>query len=262
MTLLKRKYDSRSREMHDVAPFTEIADYFNEIVTGLDDLKVAMYLIRLAQKFKVNIRSATEIGCRSGIVLHRLAERGIEVTGVESTQQMALWAKGFAEYKAVPLVMHISDLKKKTPVNNQDLIYSFYQNVNYFKTEEELAEFFSSIRLSIKPDGLFIFDAITELCATERFESYVDYDKVTPGFYAHKAYYVVDTRMLHHFYEMYPHDATIMYVEKHSQYVWILEELVRIAQDHGFSVEKTYESLTFHEGTEENYYVNFVCRPI
>ncbi|MBD3167109.1 methyltransferase domain-containing protein [bacterium] len=262
MTLLKRKYDPKSREMHDVAPFTEICPYYDEIHTDVNYHKLSLHLVRLAQHHHVNVRMVTDIGCRTGLLLHHLAERGFEVTGVETTQQMVDWAAGFADYKAVPVSFYLSNMKQKLPFDNQDMVLCLHQNMNYFHNQADLELFLSMVRMMVAPKGLFVFDLLTEIGAQQTYGEYLDYDKVMPGFYVHKAYYIEDRSTVHHMYEMYPHNVEIMYVENHYQFVWKWDDLKRIVEDGGFKIESVNAWGQFHPHDEENDRTMMVtCRP-
>ncbi len=120
----------------------------------------ADYLLRVfARHGETNPKSLLDLGCGTGSLTRLLAERGIEMTGVDASADMLSRARQNDEAGAVLWVCQ--------PLEELDLYgtaagaVATYDVLNHLATEDRLAAFFARLQWFLDPGGLFVFDVNT-----------------------------------------------------------------------------------------------------
>lgn len=139
---LARWYD----ELTDDVPYEEFADYF-EVLFASRDKKTT---------------SVLDLACGTGTLARILAERGYDVTAVDSSPEMLARAAdklmGHA-FKYRPLLL-CQDLSMLDLYGTVEAAVSSLDSFNYVPPEE-LAETFRRLGLFVEPGGLLAFDILS-----------------------------------------------------------------------------------------------------
>ncbi|MGJ7035037.1 class I SAM-dependent DNA methyltransferase [Anoxybacillus eryuanensis] len=99
-----------------------------------------------------------DLGCGTGELAIRLAEKGFEVTGVDLSEQMLAIAQMKAEERGVALSFFQQDMREFGPFEPFDTIVIFCDSLNYLLQEEDVIATFSRAYDQLRPGGLFLFD--------------------------------------------------------------------------------------------------------
>ncbi|WP_156291128.1 class I SAM-dependent DNA methyltransferase [Oceanobacillus salinisoli] len=99
-----------------------------------------------------------DLGCGTGEIAVRLAERGYQMTGVDYSADMLTYADSKANEKNLSITWLHQDLRELEGLANLDLAVSFCDVINYITNKDELEDVFQQIFAILKPGGLFIFD--------------------------------------------------------------------------------------------------------
>ncbi len=104
-------------------------------------------------------KSILELGCGTGNITTRLAARGYDMIGVDSSPEMLSVA---SEKNLSGEILYLNqDMREFELYGTVDAVVSLCDCMNYILEEEELLEVFGLVHNYLNPDGWFIFDMNT-----------------------------------------------------------------------------------------------------
>ncbi len=110
--------------------------------------------------FTLNYSSGHKIldmGCGTGEIAIRLAEKGYQITGVDFSEDMLAIAHDKARTSA-DIQWLKQDIRQLEGLENFDTVVSFFDVLNYITSLEELRAVFQQTHSVLKPGGTFLFD--------------------------------------------------------------------------------------------------------
>ncbi len=121
-------------------PYDEIAEYYNEILCSLTKGKRLL-----------------DMGCGTGSLSIRLAERGFEVIGQDASSEMLTIAAAKSS-KVRWICQNMSETELGEPA---DAVISTLDSINHLQSAEEMEKCFAAAARSLKTGGVFAFDVNT-----------------------------------------------------------------------------------------------------
>ncbi|HEB84196.1 MAG TPA: class I SAM-dependent methyltransferase [Bacteroidetes bacterium] len=261
MTLLRSKFDPGPRVRVEVEPYTALAQWYDEVMTHVDYLKWSMYITRITQYYHKQYHSILDFACGTGKLLMHLSDRGYHVVGVDGSREMVERARRASMLRGKVIDFYVGDMRKKPPLDNQDMVLCLYDSVNYLMTVDDVNLFLTAVRLTLQDEGMFIFDLSTEQNSLTNFTGYEDQDKITGGYFIRRSNYDPKKRIQHNVFELYPDGEKECYIEHHQQRIWPVLEMVDMLEDQGFRLLSVYDGMSFMPGSEESDRVHIVAVP-
>lgn len=99
-----------------------------------------------------------DLGCGTGQVTWRLAEKGYQLTGVDLSEDMLVEAASHAHEKNLQIQWLKQDISQLQGLINFDLVISYCDVINYITDKEKVRDTFKNAYQTLNEDGLFIFD--------------------------------------------------------------------------------------------------------
>jgi SAM-dependent methyltransferase len=99
-----------------------------------------------------------DLGCGTGELAIRLANKGFDVIGVDLSEQMLAIAQMKAEERGVHVLFYQQDMRHFGPFEPFDTIAIFCDSLNYLLEDEDVVTTFSRVYDQLRPGGLFLFD--------------------------------------------------------------------------------------------------------
>ncbi|MBU5595321.1 class I SAM-dependent methyltransferase [Amphibacillus sp. MSJ-3] len=99
-----------------------------------------------------------DLGCGTGQVTCRLAEKGYQLTGVDLSEDMLVEAASHAMKDNLNIQWIKQDITQLEGLNHYDLIVSYCDVVNYITDQDKLSATFHHAYQSLSDDGVFLFD--------------------------------------------------------------------------------------------------------
>ncbi|MDO4621985.1 MAG: class I SAM-dependent methyltransferase [Eubacteriales bacterium] len=113
-------------------------------------------LLQWLRKEQIQVQSAVDLGCGTGMLCHVLAEAGIQTLGVDLAEEMIRTAEiNWPELDFVQA--DITCFQPKQPV---ELVTATCDVFNHLLEEEMLERAFGRIRGYLRAEGVFIFDLL------------------------------------------------------------------------------------------------------
>ncbi len=113
------------------------------------------YILNLVEKYKPNAKNFLELGCGTGKHAKLLNEKGLEIHGIDISQEMLNQAKIFSNEK---LSFEIGDVRKYQIDRKFDVVLSLFHVASYQNTNDDLEQYFATAAKHLNKGGLFIFD--------------------------------------------------------------------------------------------------------
>lgn len=120
---------------------------------------VADYVCKIASLKKGS--KVLDAACGIGRISIELAERGLEVTGVDITSSVLEAAKDMAESQKLKIDFIQQDLRDFCRKDYFDCAINLYTSFGYCDSKEDDYKILKNIALSLKKDGIFIMECVS-----------------------------------------------------------------------------------------------------
>lgn len=146
---------------HAVVAYDRMAPIYDEFNAG-NDYEVWLGEVLLPEMEKHGLRQGgrvLDVGCGTGRAVPPLLDRGWDITGIDSSDEML--EQAWAKYKGCVALLggDARSLPVLTPPH--DLILALNDVVNYLTEDGDLELFFGGVKKNLAPHGLVCFDANT-----------------------------------------------------------------------------------------------------
>lgn len=132
--------------------FNLYSRYYNLLYKDKDYARESEYVFNKIKKYTPEISNLLEIGTGTGIHASLLKDKGIEVTGIEVSEEMAQQARS----RGVECFINdCSDFKLNKKF---DAAISLFHVISYITENDKLIKAFNNIYDHLNPGGVFLFD--------------------------------------------------------------------------------------------------------
>lgn len=114
------------------------------------------------QKYELKLDLVCELGCGTGNITQRLANKNYEMIGIDLSEDMLMVARDKNYDNETDIVYLMQDMRKFELFGTVSCILAICDSLNYIKTEQELLQVFKLVDNYLDPNGLFIFDLNTK----------------------------------------------------------------------------------------------------
>ncbi|SHJ72306.1 Methyltransferase domain-containing protein [Clostridium amylolyticum] len=230
-----------------------------------DDLGL---ILEWAEKTKGKI---IELACGTGRIALELAERGMEVVGVDLNKQMLKKAEEKAKGRNLYVQWILQDCTELNLNIKSTFIYMVGNSFQHFLTNESQDKLFESVSNYLDINGIFIFDtrfpSLEELLQPEKEEywkSYIDEKNRKVDLYTLSSYDALNQIQHYKTIRIYNEDT---FKEKSQEtnislrYVYP-QEMRRVLQQYGFEILNIYGYWDKRELTPKSSSMIVVCKKV
>lgn len=145
-----------------MSEYIDFARFYDRLMYDCDYDRRADYLLSLFDRFACKPKLMLDLACGTGNFTYRMAQRGVDVIGVDMSADML----GIAGEKAD--IYNVSPLFLCQRADELDLYGTIdscictLDSVNHITDYDELCRAFDKVSLFMEKGGLFIFDVNTE----------------------------------------------------------------------------------------------------
>lgn len=136
--------------------FTEIAPWYDDLMAGVPYESWVQYLEKLLGRHGLRPQSVLDLACGTGRVSRILAQRGLDVVGVDGSPRMIQQA--VARNADLPIAFICQRMQDLDLARQFDLVISLFDSLNYLTDPDDLQQTFCRVAQHLRPGGLFIFD--------------------------------------------------------------------------------------------------------
>jgi SAM-dependent methyltransferase len=102
-----------------------------------------------------------DLACGEGTFAAAMAQKGYNVTGVDTSEKMLQYARKRAKEKKVNVIIGNQDIRFLPFSEEFDLVTCWFDSLNYLLELDDLQNTFNGVHRALKDGGLFIFDLNT-----------------------------------------------------------------------------------------------------
>ena len=149
--------------MNESAPYSVFAEFYDDVMSEIPYIEWVFYLQRLWDRHGITPSRVLDLACGTGNMTYLLAGLGMNVVGVDLSEDMLEVARskmcGDLEQQVSFLRGDMCSFELK---ENMDLIICLFDSINYILESAELASVFAQVYKCLAADGWFLFDFNTE----------------------------------------------------------------------------------------------------
>ncbi len=148
-------------------PYSKLAIVYDLMHADNHSLNMVEYTIKIIKRFKIKAACGLDLCCGTGSAIEQFQKKGYKVSGLDGSAAMLAVAAKKLKNKNVKLYrkslpnFRILSTENSTKIEQFDLITSFYDSLNYLKSETQLKQAFKSVANHLVSGGWFIFDMNT-----------------------------------------------------------------------------------------------------
>ncbi len=223
----------------------------------------ANYIVLLMQvasgdsgRSKVKGKKLCEFACGTGNISLILSKLGYDVTGVDNSIDMLTVAgEKIRRRKSNMRIVH-HDMVTYSSKESFDRAVCVYDSINYISSPDALGRFFRSVYTSLKPGGVFAFDASLESNSLGDSSLFVQRGKHR-GIYYHRKSQYDPAAKTHTTYVRVKKDGCVA-EEVHREYVYPPDLIRRLFSAAGFQERFAAGDFTMLEADSSSERVHFV----
>lgn len=140
--------------------YNRFAYLYDGLMNDVDYEKWVDYYFKIFRRYGTEPKLGLDLGCGTGNLTTIFAERGIDMTGVDSSADMLAVAK---EKDGADSILYLNQSMTEFELyGTVDFIVSGLDCINYITDKRDLMRVFRLANNYLEPGGLFIFDINTQ----------------------------------------------------------------------------------------------------
>ncbi|MDF2542639.1 MAG: class SAM-dependent methyltransferase [Herbinix sp.] len=248
-------------------PYTGFATLYDLFMDNVPYDDWTDYVVHLLKQFQIEQGLVLELGCGTGSVTRRLAERNFDMIGIDSSEEMLSIAREKSMEDGQNILYLCQDMREFELYGTVAAVVSVCDSMNYIVTEEDLLQVFRLVNNYLDPGGIFIFDLDTQYAYEEILgDSTIAENREEGSFIWENTYYEEDKMNEINLTLFIPRDAsseTSLYEkqeETHYRRAYSIDTIKSLVEEAEMDWVAVYDTLTEEEPTLESERVYIIVR--
>lgn len=232
----------------DNVPYEEWVDYILSIIDKYYYKKPKLML---------------DLGCGTGNITELLADKGIDMIGVDNSSDMLFVAKEKARNNNRDILYLLQDMREFELYGTVDCIVSICDSMNYILEEDDLLQVFRLVNNYLDPRGLFIFDLNTYYKYNNILSDNTFSETNEDSAYIWDNYYYEEEKINEYDLTLFIKDENNLYrryTETHYQKMYDLNRIKQLIIEAGLEYVDCFEAFSFESPAETSERVYFIAR--
>ena len=239
--------------------YDKFAYVYDKLINDVDYSAWADYYFKIFRRYGLKPTLGLDLGCGTGSMTTELARRGIDMTGIDISEDMLMVAREKSESDILYLHQDMTEFELYGTV---DFIVSGLDCMNYITDKRSLLKVMKLANNYLNPNGLFIFDINTrhKLENTLGNNSYIiEKDDV---FCAWQNEYDKKKNICDFYLAFFCKEGNTYtrFDEQHSERAYTIDEVSLLIEKSGMRLLKIYDELTFEAPRHNSERVFFVAQ--
>lgn len=141
--------------------YRDFAYIYDEMMQDVDYIKWADYIEKVFARYKVHPKKIADLACGTGNITLLLAQRGYDIIGMDSSEDMLSVAQDKARGQGLTIPFISQDIRSIALHQPVEAALIMCDGVNYILEDGDLDKVFLGIYSILKPGGILIFDIST-----------------------------------------------------------------------------------------------------
>jgi len=222
------------------------------------------YIEEIWRKFGCSPKLMAELGCGTGSVTTLFAKKGIEMIGIDASENMLAIAREKALRNNVDILYLLQDMREFELYGTVDCIISVCDSLNYVVDREGLLQTFKWVNNYLNPKGLFIFDLNTEYKYKYILGENTFAENLEEASYIWENFYSEEDKINEYQLTLFIKQPGIEYYSKfeeiHYERMYSVEDIMSLIEEAGMEFLAVYDAYTFEAPKENSERIYFVVR--
>lgn len=245
-------------------------DMYNEFARVYDTFmgdtpydKWVQFIKDTVKKQGITPKIICDLGCGTGKMCEIFAKEGIQMIGIDNSEEMLMVARENAMDKELDILYLCQDMSEFELYGTVDVIYSACDSLNYVLEEEDVLATFRWVNNYLEKDGVFIFDINTPYKYKEVLGQQVFAEQSEEAAYIWENYYDEEEEINEFSVSFFIQDEEGRYTrteEMHYERAYQIEKIKSLLAQAGMELIGVYDDYTEASYHDETIRATFVAR--
>lgn len=243
--------------------YTGFAEVYDLFMNNVPYQEWADYLSSLFQKYGVPCGLMLELGCGTGTMTERMADKGYEMIGVDNSEDMLSEALEKKMESGHDILYLCQDMREFELYGTVAAVYSVCDSLNYLTEYEDLVRVFGLVNNYLDPEGIFIFDFNTPSEYRNPLRQAPIVETQDGDTMIWENFFDEETKLNEHRLTFFLQEEEERYTkieEIHRQKAWEPRQIKKALNEAGLTFLAAYEAFTEKEPSEDSARVYFIAR--
>ncbi len=240
--------------------YNDFAYIYDKLINDVDYKEWADYYFKIFQRYGLNPKLGLDLGCGTGNLTVEFSKRGIEMTGVDLSEDMLMVAREKSD--GLDILYLNQDMTEFELYGTVDFIVSSLDCINYITDKRDLLKVMKLANNYLEPDGLFIFDINTR----HKLETVIGDNTFIleddDCFCSWQNEYDKKRKLSDFYLTFFAKDGEkyTRFDEHHTERAYDIEEIKALIESSGMRLLKVYHNLSFENPRKNSERVFFVAQ--
>ncbi len=238
--------------------YNRFASVYDKLISDVDYNKWADYYFKIFSRYGLDAKLGLDLGCGTGSMTRVLSERGVDMTGIDISEDMLMVAQQKNEDgKILYLNQDMADFELYGTV---DFIVSSLDCMNYITDKRDFLKVLKLANNYLNPGGLFIFDINTKYKLETVLGNNTFVLEDDDVFCSWQNEYDKGRKLCDFYLTFFAKESEgyTRFDEHHTERAYDIDEICDMVKKSGMRLLKVYDSLSFKEPKAKSERVFFV----
>ena len=232
--------------------YHNLAASYDRLTNDVDYEAVVDFYFQILDRESLKPRTAVDLACGTGSVSVLLAEKGLQVTAVDMSEEMLTQAAQKAHGLSNSPRFVCQKLQKLSLPRGVDLAVCALDSIDYITDPADCAEAIRRIYRVLNPGGCFIFDVNTPV-KLRSMDGQVFLDEDDDVYCVWRGEFDEKTNICTYGMDLFQRSGDVWHrsFEEHCEYAYTAEQLMGYLKDAGFTNIAVYGDRNFRAPNEQ-----------
>ena len=234
-----------------MSAYHALAESYDRLTNDVDYQSVVDFYFQILESEGLTPRTAVDLACGTGSVARLLAKKGLQVTGVDMSEEMlCVAAQNAAEENQSIMFVH-QKLQELSLPKAVDLAVSALDSIDYIVDPSECQKAMIRIYKALNPGGCFIFDVNTPE-KLQAMDGQVFLDEDEDVYCIWRGEFDKETNICSYGMDLFQRKGNLWQrsFEEHREYAYTQEQLVAYLREAGFTNIAVYADRRFQQPSQ------------
>lgn len=227
--------------------YTGFAEVYDIFMDNVPYEEWTEYLCGLLGEYGIWDGLVLELGCGTGNLTARLAEKGYDMIGIDAAPEMLETAMDKKREKGYDILYLLQDMREFELYGTVRAVVSACDSINYITEPDELEQVFCLVNNYLDPSGIFVFDFNTEYKYRELLGNQTIAEDREESSFIWDNYYDEEERINEYELTLFIREEDgryRKYQEAHFQRAYTLKEIRELIEKSGMEFIAAYDAYT------------------
>ncbi len=240
--------------------YNEFAYLYDKLINDVDYKNWTDYYFNIFKRYGINPKLGLDLGCGTGNLTIEFSKRGVEMTGIDLSEDMLMVAREKSE--GMDILYLNQDMTQFELYGTVDFIVSSLDCMNYVTDKRDLLKVMKLANNYLEPGGLFIFDINTR----HKLENVIGNNTFIlendECFCSWQNEYDKKRKVCNFYLTFFCKNAEeyVRFDEQHSERAYEIEEIKSLIESSGMRLLKVYHDRSFESPRKNSERVFFVLQ--